>query len=183
MNRVVIAEGATVTIVGAAKISLARPLRLPLPPTDSSEDSAAGKIVSLLRTAASQSEKPVVSLVVLGATALVSKTPVSENAHAISEIARLKVKRLSAGALELSARDKQSQDSSQAVADRMWPFSGLFASDDRVRSVEAALRHLAGNSTTFNLLKAEASVSNDLSQNYLHAFSSILISLQDLVSV
>ncbi|GAQ82619.1 hypothetical protein KFL_001170230 [Klebsormidium nitens] len=158
LKKVVVAEGATVTIVGASKISLARPLRIPLPPIDSPEELVAADVALLLRTAASRSEKPVVSLVVVGATALVSKSPVSENANAIAEAARLKVKRLSAGALELSARDNQSKASSRGVAaEGLWPFPGLSTSDDRIIAIETALREYAGNSTTFNLLKAEAS--------------------------
>lgn len=172
LNRVYVAEGATITIVGASKISLARPLRLPLPPAHDG-DSAAVDVTHFLRNAASQSERPLVSLAVVGATglkmpveqagrSLVSTTSVNrEDSSSQERGARLKVKRVSAGALEVSSRHDTAREISSTINPRrMWPFSSLPASDDRVAAVEAAIRGVVGNGKTFDLLKVEASVSN-----------------------
>ena len=102
LKRVLLADGAVVSVQGAREVSLSRPLQLPLPLTRGPEGGLAASLVALaarLRSASRGEEKPLLSLRIVGPTSLTAvKTPEEEASGG-----RLKVKRLGSGAIEVTS--------------------------------------------------------------------------------
>jgi hypothetical protein len=102
LKKVILADGAVVTVKGARSVSLRHPIDLPLPLNQSSNEFASG-LVSLaeqLRRASSSSgqETPLLSLRIVGPTSLASTSQ--------SPVNKLKLKRLAPGLVELSSMSK-----------------------------------------------------------------------------
>ncbi|MCO5613367.1 hypothetical protein L7F22_067643 [Adiantum nelumboides] len=153
LKKVLLADGAVVTVEGAREISLARPLQLPLPLPGISNDE----------------EKPLLSLKIVGPTSLVASSAKD------SETSRnkLKVKRLSPGAIELLSSQQQEdggltdfvQNSLSVLSGVqepwLWPLTSLNGSDARLLNLEKLLLSAMGPSAyrkgSFKLLRAKVS--------------------------
>ncbi|MCO5609648.1 hypothetical protein L7F22_063878 [Adiantum nelumboides] len=174
LKKVLLADGAVVTVEGAREISLARPLQLPLPlPGISNDGGLAASLVALadrLRYASRVEEKPLLSLKIVGPTSLVASSAKD------SETSRnkLKVKRLSPGAIELLSSQQQedggltdSVQNSLSVLSGvqqepwLWPLPSLNGSDSRLLNLEKLLLSAMGPSAyrkgSFKLLRAKVS--------------------------
>eukprot|EP00245_Coleochaete_scutata_P013069 TRINITY_DN5212_c0_g1_i1.p1 TRINITY_DN5212_c0_g1~~TRINITY_DN5212_c0_g1_i1.p1 ORF type:complete len:460 (-),score=109.97 TRINITY_DN5212_c0_g1_i1:494-1873(-) len=181
LKKVVIADGAVVTIKGAREVSLMRPLQLPLPlvkppqATEQSADEEEGQpmtaaglmgLAARLRKASRESEQPVLSLKVVGASSLVAANASPED----GAISRLKVRRLAPGAVELVTSEQAALEemAGSATADDFleettfaWPLPEVEAGDKRLLGFEQALLMVLGNQAyskgSFKLLKGKAS--------------------------
>ncbi|EFJ33595.1 hypothetical protein SELMODRAFT_270469 [Selaginella moellendorffii] len=167
LRKVLLADGATVTVLGAREISLTKPFKVPLPLVGSGDDHASS-ILALseqLRQASRSSDRPILSLRVVKPSSLVASAP--EQLDSPPE--RLKVKKLSPGAVELSSRalDKLaggeielSGGSSSGKSQWLWPLPSVNTSGPTLRSLEQALKLLLGPSAhrpgSFSLLRAKA---------------------------
>ncbi|KAH7276391.1 hypothetical protein KP509_39G004900 [Ceratopteris richardii] len=170
LKKVILADGAVVTVEGAREVSLARPLQLPLPlPGISNDGGLAASLVALanrLRYASQVEEKPLLSLKIVGPTSLVA----SNIRESESSSNRLKVKRLSPGAIELVSRqhanvelaDGSPLPISSGMQDAwLWPLPSLNGSDSRLMNLEKLLISAIGPNAykkgSFKLLRAKVS--------------------------
>lgn len=169
VRKVLLADGAIVTVEGAREISLERPLQLPLPLQGISRESGvAGSILALadrLRFASRTEVRPLLSLRIVGPTSLVAST--SEESATVS---KLKVKRLAPGAVELVSRQHNQEqalvgslESSDSLSNKerwLWPLPSLNGSDARLLNLEEIVLSAVGPSVykkgSFKLLKAKA---------------------------
>lgn len=171
LKKVVLADGAVVTVTGARSVSLRQPLDLPLPLNRTRPGFASGLIAlaeRLRHNSRSQSALPL-SLRIVGPTSLTS-SPSSSN--------KLKLKRLAPGLVELSSPSKnniqaiQSPSSVHLQADAptiltpktfstLWPIASINGSDSKLLGFETLLTSVLGPKAnkkgSFKLLKADVS--------------------------
>lgn len=158
LRKVLLSDGAAVTVKGARSVSLRQPLELPLPLNRSNlhdgRPIASGllNIASALRSSArSSSDRPLVSLRIVGPSSLSSSTSLSGNN-------KLKLRRLSPGLVELSSRSVQAAPEDLSS---LWPITSLNGSDANLRGFEELLASVLGKRGSekgkFRLLKAEVS--------------------------
>lgn len=168
LKKVMLADGAVVTVKGARELHLRQPLQIPLPLGSSTEDSNLASslfaLASKLRHASANDGKPL-SLRIVGPSSLVASS-ISEPDSASN---RLKVKRLSPGSVELISRQQQetspvsfesSIDSLGPNDQWMWPLPSLNSSHPKVKGFNELLREIlrsvAQKEESFKLIKARA---------------------------
>ncbi|KAJ1698328.1 hypothetical protein LUZ63_006840 [Rhynchospora breviuscula] len=162
LKKVVLSDGAVVTVKGARSVSLRHPIELPLPFNRSvvGQPHLATGLLSLaqaLRDAfKSDSQKPLLSLRIVGPTSLTSSPSTSPND-------RLKLKRLAPGLVELSSSaplpSSDSDDQSQPAT--LWPLTSVNGSNANLRGFEELLASVLGKKGeekgSFKLVKAQVS--------------------------
>lgn len=175
LKKIIIADGAVVTVKGARSVSLRQPLDLPLPFNTSQNGFAVGLMAlaeqlrhaSLTRT----NGDPLLSLRIIGATSISSPTssPTSSNN-------RLKLKRLAPGLVELSSPSNTKAIETMLPIDiqndaptlltptqftAMWPIASVNGSNPNLVGFEALLSSVLGPKAnkkgSFKLLKANVS--------------------------
>ncbi|PIN17673.1 hypothetical protein CDL12_09671 [Handroanthus impetiginosus] len=176
LKKVILADGAVVTVKGARSVSLRHPVKLPLPLNRTNNGFASGllTLAERLRSAARSQNGPLLSLRIVGPTSLTSpttSTPSSNN--------RLKLKRLAPGLVELSSASKrktietdtlsssidvQGEATALLASDRfttLWPIASIDGSNSNLLGFEALLSSVLGPKAhkkgSFKLLKADAS--------------------------
>ncbi|CAM6094301.1 unnamed protein product [Calypogeia fissa] len=165
LKRILIADGASVTVEGAREVSLTRPLKLPLPLLRSSDnDDLASTLLNLasrLRLASSSEDKPL-SMRIVGPSTLIASSV--ENPETTK--AGLKVRRISPSAVELVSREifpVEPQDSSLSVP-WLWPLASLNGSSPMLIDLERALFAFLGPKAykqgSVTLLNAKAKVAS-----------------------
>lgn len=174
LKKVLLSDGAVVTVKGARSVSLRHPLELPLPfnsshPTNAGRASIASGLLaiaeSLRRASRLNTEHPLLSLRIVGPTSL-SSSPSSPN----SNNNKLKLKRLAPGLVELSSRaitpstsDPQPvpATSDDIITTTLWPLTSINGSNANLRGFEELLASVLGKKGSeegsFKLLKAEVS--------------------------
>lgn len=173
LKKVILADGAVVTVKGARSVSLRHPIDLPLP-LNLTHSSFASGLLSLaehLRHTSRTQGAPPLSLRIVGPTSLTSpssSSPSSSN--------KLKLKRLAPGLVELSslsktksfepisAVDLQGEVNTLLTPDQfttLWPLTSINGSNSNLRGFEALLSSVLGPKAneegTFKLLKADVS--------------------------
>ncbi|XP_006644768.1 uncharacterized protein LOC102711202 [Oryza brachyantha] len=165
LKKVVLSDGAVVTVKGAKAVSLRLPLELPLPLNRTTYKGRLSSLLSIaqaLRGAARSNRKPLLSLRIEGPTSLSSTPSMSPNG-------RLKLRRLAPGQVELSSRaipavtdDDEEEASSRGGG--LWPVLSLNGTDGSLRGVEELLASVLGKKAagegekgTFRLVRARAS--------------------------
>ncbi|KAL9371201.1 hypothetical protein Peur_036341 [Populus x canadensis] len=172
LKKVILADGAVVTVKGARSVSLRHPFDLPLPLNRTQSGFASGllALAEQLRRASRSEEAPPLSLRIVGPTSLTSPSPSSQSSNN-----RLKLKRLAPGLVELSLPAKsQPVDSLPAVDSErattvltpkhfttMWPFVSVNGSNSNLVGFEKLLASVLGSRAnkkgSFKLLKADVS--------------------------
>lgn len=175
LKKVILADGAVVTIKGARSVSLRNPVELPLPLNRTGNSFASGLIAlaGRLRHHASRSqETPLLSLRIVGPTSLTSPTSSKPSINN-----RLKLKRLAPGLVELSSASKlkpvdalspidlQGEEATALLTpDRLttlWPVTSINGSNQNLIGFESLLSSVLGSKAnekgTFKLLKADVS--------------------------
>lgn len=164
LKKVILADGAVVTVKGARSVSLRHPIDLPLPLNQSSNEFASGllSLAEQLRRASSDQETPLLSLRIVGPTSLASTSHSPDN--------KLKLKRLAPGLVELSSMSKGR--SSLSTIDgamttvltpreftTMWPITSINGSNANLIGFEKLLTSVLGPKAqgkgSFKLLKAD----------------------------
>lgn len=162
LKKVVLSDGAVVTVKGARSVSLRHPIELPLPFNRSvmGQPHLATGLLSLaqaLRDAyKSNSEKPLLSLRIVGPSSLTSSPSSSPND-------RLQLKRLAPGLVKLSSRaplpSPDSDNESQPAT--MWPMTSINGSNSNLRGFEELLASVLGEKGqeegSFRLVEAQVS--------------------------
>ncbi|GLJ37218.1 hypothetical protein SUGI_0754790 [Cryptomeria japonica] len=169
LKKVMLADGAVVTVRGARELTLRQPIQLPLPLSSTTENgNPVFKLIELateLKRASSDAEKPL-SLRIVGPTSL---TASSINEPDSTEN-KLKVKRLAPGSVELRSRherDSSTQVSFEAASNLpttndiwIWPLPSLNGSDPKLSGIEKLLKSILGSISEkkgpIRLLKAQA---------------------------
>ncbi|KAH0923021.1 hypothetical protein HID58_023039 [Brassica napus] len=169
LKKVILGDGAVVTVKGARSVSLRHPIDLPLPLNQSSSEFASGllSLAEQLRRGASSTdqETPLLSLRIVGPTSLASTSQSPES--------KLKLKRLAPGLVELSSmsKDKGSSSSSVTTIDgvtttvltpreftTMWPITSINGSNANLLGFEKLLTSVLGPKAqeegSFKVLKA-----------------------------
>ncbi|KAF8027886.1 hypothetical protein BT93_E0723 [Corymbia citriodora subsp. variegata] len=170
LKKVILAEGAVVTVKGARSVSLRRPVELPLPLNRTGDGFASGllALAERLRQASRAQDEPLLSLRIVGPTSLASPSSSST-----SSSNRLKLKRLAPGLVELSSPSKSkaiervepSEDAMTLLTPKhfatMWPVASVNGSNSNLRGFEALLSSVLGPKAneegSFRLLKADVS--------------------------
>jgi hypothetical protein len=161
LKKVVLSDGAVVTVKGARAVSLRLPLELPLPLNRTTYKGRLSSLISIaqaLRGAARSNQKPLLSLRIEGPASL-SSTP------SMSPKDKLKLKRLAPGQVELSSQAGAipaiTEDEDEPHNPGLWPLLSLNGSDGSLQGFEELLASVlgkkAGEKGTFKLLKARAS--------------------------
>ncbi|CAM0882890.1 unnamed protein product [Alopecurus aequalis] len=159
LKKVVLADGAVVTVKGARAVSLRLPLELPLPLNRTTYKGRLSSLLSIaraLRGAARSNHKPLLSLRIEGPTSLSSTPSMSPND-------KLKLKRLAPGQVELSSRaiPAVTDEEDEPHSTGLWPLLSLNASDGSLQGLEELLASFlgkkAGEKGTLKLLNARAS--------------------------
>jgi hypothetical protein len=160
LKKVVLSDGAVVTVKGARAVSLQLPLELPLPLNRTTYKGRLSSLLSIaqaLRGAARSNQKPLLSLRIEGPTSLSSTPSMSHNN-------KLKLKRLAPGQVELSSRAiPVVTEDEDVLPDNtgLWPLLSLNGSDASLQGFEELLASVlgkkGGEKGTFKLLKARAS--------------------------
>lgn len=174
LKKVVLADGAVVTVKGARSVSLRHPLTLPLPLNRSQNGFAAGllTLAEHLRHASRGQDAPLLSLRIVGPTSLEAPSSASTSSNN-----RLKLKRLAPGLVELSSQSKSKLvDTSLSTVDlqeeaptlltptqftALWPLASLNGSNANLLGFERLLSSVLGPKAnekgSFRLLKADVS--------------------------
>lgn len=174
LKKVILADGAVVTVKGARSVSLRHPIELPLPLNRTGNNFASGllTLAEWLRNAAQSQDSPLLSLRIVGPTSLAS--PASSSPSSTN---RLKLKRLAPGLVELSSASKRKSVEAGSTAvdlqgevtallapDRfstLWPITSIDGSNSNVLGFEALLSSVLGAKAnkegSFKLLKADVS--------------------------
>ncbi|KAK7302629.1 hypothetical protein RJT34_13521 [Clitoria ternatea] len=173
LKKVVLAEGAVVTVKGARSVSLRQPLEFPLPFNRTNNGFASGllTLAEHLRHASRILGAPLLSLRIVGPTSLAAPSSASTSSDS-----RLKLKRLAPGLVELSSMSKTKviEDLSsvdlQAEAPTLltptqfttlWPLASLNGSNANLLGFEKLLQSVLGSKASekgsFRLLKADVS--------------------------
>ena len=169
LKKVLLSDGAVVTVKGARSVSLRHPLELPLPLNRSHPENAGHRpiaaglltIAEALRHASrANNERPLLSLRIVGPTSLSSSPSPKDNK-------KLKLKRLAPGLVELSSRSVPATSSSAPVPSddvesmNLWPLTSVNGSDANLRGFEELLASVLGKKGaevgSFRLLKAQVS--------------------------
>ncbi|KAH6833141.1 tunicamycin induced protein [Perilla frutescens var. hirtella] len=172
LKKVILTDGAVVTVMGARSVSLRHPVELPLP-LNTTNDGFASSLVTLasrLQDVARSQDGPPLSLRIVGPTSLTSPASSSSN--------RLKLKRLAPGLVELSSASKKRVVANGAVSaidlqgestallapdhfSTLWPVVSINGSNSNLLGFEALLASVLGprakEEGTFKLLKADVS--------------------------
>lgn len=172
LKKVLLSDGAVVTVKGARSVSLRHPLELPLPLNRSHPENARHRpvasglltIAEALRHASqTNNERPLLSLRIVGPTSLSSSpspSPKDQN--------KLKLKLLAPGLVELSSRsapaasaDPVPVTSEDKESMTFWPLTSVNGSDANLRGFEELLASVLGKKGTekgsFKLVKAQVS--------------------------
>ncbi|KAJ7968363.1 Tunicamycin induced 1 [Quillaja saponaria] len=173
LKKVILADGAVVTVKGARSVSLRHPLELPLPLNRTHNGFAAGllTLAEQLRHASRAQGAPLLSLRIVGPTSLTapsSSSTLSDN--------RLKLRRLAPGLVELSSLSKTKaiegisavnvQDEVPTVLtltqfSTLWPLTSINGSNSNLIGFEQLLSSVLGPKAhkkgSFKLLKADVS--------------------------
>ncbi|CAL9043546.1 unnamed protein product [Musa banksii] len=161
LKKVILSDGAAVTVKGAKSISLRHPIDLPLPlnrshPKNRPVASALLSIAEALRHASRSNQKPLLSLRIVGPTSLTSSPSASPND-------KLKLKRLAPGLVELSSRSvpEPSDEVDGSRRTTLWPLTSLNGSDPSLHGFEELLALVLGKKGSeegsFRLVKAQVS--------------------------
>ncbi|KAJ4967234.1 hypothetical protein NE237_019083 [Protea cynaroides] len=172
LKKVVLADGAIVTVKGARSVMLRHPLDLPLPLNQSHGSLASGLITlaNRLRHASRTQGAQPLSLRIVGPTSLTSSPSTSSDS-------KLKLKRLAPGLVELSSPSRTKAIQAVTTVDgeagepttlltpdrftTMWPLASINGSNSNLQGFEALLLSVLGNKAyeegSFRLLKAEVS--------------------------
>ncbi|XP_074312770.1 protein TUNICAMYCIN INDUCED 1 [Silene latifolia] len=173
LRKVILAEGAVVTVKGAKSVSLRQPLDLPLPLNRTQSGFASGllSLAEHLRHASRGQASPLLSLRVVGPTSLTSASPSPSSSN------RLKLKRLAPGLVELSSPSVNKAAIEPATAinlptevptlltpnqfTTLWPVTSLNGSHSNLLGLEKLLSSVLGPKAhkkgSFRLLKADVS--------------------------
>ncbi|CAN4111991.1 unnamed protein product [Withania somnifera] len=173
LRKVILADGAVVTVKGARSVSLRHPVELPLPFNKTTNGFASGllALAEYLRQASLAQGGPLLSLRIVGPTSLTSPaSPSSPSAN------RLKLKRLAPGHVELSSVSKLKAMGAISTIDiqgettalltpnqftTLWPITSINGSNSNLLGFEALLSNIlgpkAGKKGSFKLLKADVS--------------------------
>lgn len=168
LKKVVLADGAVVTVTGARSVGLRQPLDFPLPLNRTTPGFATGLVAlaEQLRHASRSQSTPLLSLRIVGPTSLTSSPSSTNN--------KLKLKRLAPGLVELSSPVQaiQSPSSVQLQAEAptiltpkafttLWPIASINGSNSKLLGFETLLTSLLGPKAnrkgSFKLLKANVS--------------------------
>ncbi|KAI3445841.1 hypothetical protein Pfo_002506 [Paulownia fortunei] len=175
LKKVILADGAVVTVKGARSVSLRHPVELPLPLNQTNNGFASGllTLAEHLQDAARSQDGPLLSLRIVGPTSLTSpasSSPSSSN--------RLKLKRLAPGLVELSSASKKRAMEADAISaidlqgeatallapdqfSTLWPVVSINGSNSNLLGFEALLSSVLGPKAkkegSFKLLKADVS--------------------------
>ncbi|KAK9287276.1 hypothetical protein L1049_015689 [Liquidambar formosana] len=173
LKKVILADGAVVTVKGARSVSLRHPLDLPLPLNRTDNGFASGllTLADRLRHASRIQGAPLLSLRIVGPTSLTSPSSSSQSSNN-----RLKLKRLAPGLVELSspsktkaietlnAIDLQEEATTLLTPNRfmtMWPIVSVNGSNSNLLGFEKLLSSVLGPKAkeegSFRLLKADVS--------------------------
>ncbi|XP_047980100.1 uncharacterized protein LOC125221850 [Salvia hispanica] len=176
LKKVILADGAVVTVKGARSVSLRHPVELPLPlnVTDNGFASGLLSLAQRLQDVARSQDAPVLSLRIVGPTSLTSPAPSPS-----SSSNRLKLKRLAPGLVELSSASKNQARGSDAISpvdlqggeatallapdhfSTLWPVVSLNGSNPNLLGFEALLSSVlgprGGKEGSFKVLKADVS--------------------------
>ena len=175
LKKVILAEGAVVTVKGAKSVSLRQPLDLPLPLNRTQNGFASGllSLAEHLRLASQSKKTPLLSLRIVGPTSITSPSSSSP-----SSPSRLKLKRLAPGLVELSSPSNANKPVEAAGAldlpreevptlltpnqfSTLWPLASLNGSNSNLVGLETLLASVLGPKAekkgSFRLLKADAS--------------------------
>lgn len=166
LKKVILADGAVVTVKGARSVSLRHPIDLPLPLNQSSNEFASGllSLAELLRRASTDQETPLLSLRIVGPSSLASTSQSPDN--------KLKLKRLAPGLVELSSMSKDKSSLSTiggatttttVLTPRefttMWPITSINGSNANLLGFEKLLTSVLGPKAqekgSFKVLKAD----------------------------
>ncbi|XP_050211197.1 protein TUNICAMYCIN INDUCED 1 [Mercurialis annua] len=173
LKKVILADGAVVTVAGARSVSLRHPIDLPLPLNRTQNGFASGllALAEHLRRASHTEEAPPLSLRIVGPTSLTSPSSSSSS----SSRNRLKLRRLAPGLVELSSPAKSQPADALAPVDfgegatiltpkhftTMWPFASLNGSNANLVGFEKLLASVLGPKAnkkgSFKLVKADVS--------------------------
>lgn len=175
LKKVILADGAVVTVKGARSVSLRHPIDFPLPLNRTHNGFAAGllHLAEHLRHTSLTQDAQLLSLRIVGPTSLTSPTstsPFSKNKL------KLKLKRLAPGLVELSlpskaksieamsAIDLQGEATTLLTPDQfttLWPLTSINGSNSNLLGFEALLSSVLGSKAneegSFKLLKADVS--------------------------
>ncbi|XP_065021554.1 protein TUNICAMYCIN INDUCED 1-like [Musa acuminata AAA Group] len=161
LKKVILSDGAVVTVKGARSVSLRRPLELPLPfllnrTHHSGHQDASGLLATAeaVRRAAGSKGQPLLSLRIVGPTSLTSSPSTSPHD-------KLKLRRLAPGLVELSSR---SIPTIAVQKPTLWPLTSLNGSDSNLQGFEEMLASVLGpkgkEEGSFQLLRAKVSARN-----------------------
>ncbi|OIT27708.1 PREDICTED: uncharacterized protein LOC109213585 [Nicotiana attenuata] len=173
LRKVILADGAVVTVKGARSVSLRHPIELPLPFNRTANGFASGllALAEYLRQASRTQGGPLLSLRIVGPTSLTSPaSPSSPSAI------KLKLKRLAPGLVELSSVSKMKAMDAISAIDlqgettalltpnqftTLWPVTSVNGSNSNLLGFEALLSNVLGPKASqkgsFKLLKADVS--------------------------
>ncbi|CAN0920909.1 hypothetical protein LINGRAHAP2_LOCUS32327 [Linum grandiflorum] len=171
LKKVMLADGAVVTVKGARSVSLRHPIDLPLPLNRTQSGFAAGllALAEQLRHTSRAEGSPLLSLRIVGPTSLESPTSTAQ-----SSSNKLKLKRLAPGLVELSSPMKSNNAALSPVEleeattvltpkhfSTMWPLASLNGSNPNLVGFERLLASVLGPKAnqkgSFKLLKADVS--------------------------
>ncbi|KVH93369.1 uncharacterized protein LOC112517486 [Cynara cardunculus var. scolymus] len=172
LRKVILADGAVVTVKGARSVSLRHPIELPLPLNNTQNGFASGLLTLAERLRhASRTQAQLLSLRIVGPTSLTSPTPSSPSSNN-----KLKLKRLAPGLVELSSVSKTNLRSVLSTIDlqgetptlltpdhftTLWPLTSINGSHSNLVGLERLLSSVLGSKASkegsFKLLKADIS--------------------------
>lgn len=172
LKKVILAEGAVVTVKGARSVSLRHPLEFPLPLNQTQNGFAAGllTLAEHLRRASRTQGAPLLSLRIVGPTSLAAPSSTSTSSNS-----RLKLKLLAPGLVELSSLSKAPIEALSSVDlqdeaptlltptqfTALWPIASLNGSNANLVGFEKLLSSVLGPKAnkkgSFRLLKADVS--------------------------
>ncbi|PWA81108.1 hypothetical protein CTI12_AA178920 [Artemisia annua] len=172
LRKVILADGAVVTVKGARSVSLRHPLELPLPLNNTKTGFASGLLTLAERLRhASRAQTQLLSLRIVGPTSLTSPTPSSPSSKN-----KLKLKRLAPGLVELSSVSKTNSKTALSTIDlqgeastlltpdhftTFWPVTSVNGSHSNLLGLEKLLGSVLGSKASkegsFKLLKADIS--------------------------
>ncbi|KAM7256170.1 hypothetical protein ACFE04_011911 [Oxalis oulophora] len=171
LKKVMLADGAVVTVKGARSVSLRHPVDLPLPLnlTDGGFASGFLTLAEQLRHASREKNSPLLSLRIVGPTSLTTPTSSSPSANN-----RLKLKRLAPGLIELSPPSNTGGALSPIELNKeatalltpnkfttMWPIASINYSNKNLLGFQKLLASVLGskanNKGSVKLVKADVS--------------------------
>lgn len=166
LKKVILADGAVVTVKGARSVSLRHPIELPLP-LNRTQNGFASALLSLanrLRHSSLSPDSPLLSLRIVGPTSLTSPSTSSKS----TSNNKLKLKRLAPGLVELSSPSKTKPIDLQGEATALlspnhfttlWPLTSINGTNANLQGFEALLYSVLGpmakKEGSFKLLKAD----------------------------